>query len=108
MRKVELNKFLIFIHSAIKQPTTLNINKVEDLDYLIKGYVQAMPDKNIINTLNLFRNFVNLDMESKTNHNWVQLIRLYAANDDLSLKLFDEMFKRFLDRENIKYPVDTN
>lgn len=108
MKKIELNNFLEFIFSLIRKRTFLNINKVEDLDLIIKGYIQAIPDKHIINTLNQFRTFVNMDMESKYNHSWVQLIRLYSANDELSIKLFEEMFTRFLDTQNIIYTAVSN
>lgn len=104
MRKKELNKFLTFLFSAIKEPSALNINKVEDIDYLIKGYTQAIPDKQILETLSQFKDFVNKDTGSNTNHNWVQLIRLYSANDELSIKLFESMFTEFLDIKNIKNP----
>ncbi|GEM63910.1 hypothetical protein SF1_18920 [Sphingobacterium faecium NBRC 15299] len=107
MKKIELSRFLTFVFSAINKPSNLNVNKVEDLDYLIKGYTQAIHDKQILNTLSQFRDFVNKDMESKTNHNWVQLIRLYSANDELSVRLFEEMFKRFLVTININLPFET-
>ncbi|MEN5232495.1 hypothetical protein [Sphingobacterium faecium] len=107
MEKGQLNKFLSVIYSVIKYPAASNINKVEDLDYLIKGYTLAIPDKKILMLLSKFRDFVNKDMESKINYTWLQLIRLYSANDELSIKLFDEMFRRFLDMQNIKYPIET-
>ena len=105
MKNNELSRFLTFLFSAIKEPSTLNINRVEDIDYLIKGYTNAIPDKYILDTLCQFKDYVNKDTESKTNHNWVQLIRLYSANDELSIQLFDVMFKSFLDTKNIKHPT---
>lgn len=103
MKIVELDKFLSLIDSVLKQPAMTNINKVEDLDYLIKGYSYAIQDEHLIDFLDRFRAFVNVDVESKCNHSWTQLIRLYSSNDGHSLLLFQEMFNRFLER----HPIET-
>lgn len=103
MKMTDLNDFLSFVFLILKRPGMFCVNKVEDLNYMITGYTFGNSNQEVAELLSHFRIFVNNDMDSISNHDWVKLIRLYSGSDSHSLKLFQDMFERFLELNDINF-----
>jgi hypothetical protein len=92
-------KFIDLIRSILKRPGMYQVNKVEDLYYIILGYSFSQTGNLITDALSKFRRYVNAEFESKDDIDWCRLIRFSSSSDSHSLKLFGQIFEDFVSRE---------
>jgi hypothetical protein len=91
--------YIDFIKKVTTRPGMYQINRVEDIWLVSLGYQQALQEsenKEIGDFLVAFRAYVNKDFNSKENHGWERLIRLYSGSDSHSIGLFVQLFSKFL------------
>jgi len=91
-------KLIELITAITKRPAMYGVNKVEDIDLIILGYItcSAVVQGNALDFNTEFRNYVNKDFEMKGDHAWPRLIRFHSANDSHSIELFSKLFFKYL------------
>jgi hypothetical protein len=87
-------EFYDFFHYALRRPGMFGFNKIEEVDFYFKGYIDALK-----NTISL----EDFDQYVRANHgipghdfNWVRLTRLYSGSDAHSLELAKLWMDAFL------------
>lgn len=93
-------KFIEVIRSILKRPGMYQVNKVEDLYYIILGYSISETGNLINDILFKFRQHVNIEFESNNDIDWCRLVRFNSSNDSHSLKLFEQIFEDFVSRQD--------
>ena len=94
-------KFIDFVRSIIKRPALFEINKIEDLAFILSGYLSALSGeekKGVFIFLKDFKHFVCRHFKFKKDSTWQRLIRFYSGSDNNSLSLFNKLFEGFLDK----------
>ena len=100
-----IGHFIELIESITNRPSMFAVNKVEDIGLVIMGYEYAS-NKNENNVLLSecmigFRDFINKKFESQNNFDWVKLIRLYSGSDLHSIQLFSQLFKEYIQDQEL-------
>lgn len=96
-RSKNLNFFIELISSVLKRPAMYEVNNIEDLNLLIRGFeMSCTEDKQVIEFMHSFRSHVNSKLETNEDVHWARLIRYHAGGDNNSLKLFEKYFFEFL------------
>jgi hypothetical protein len=94
------DRYIDFIKKVTAWPGMYQINKVEDIWLVSLGYQQALQESENVevgNFLVAFRAYVNEHFNSKENHGWERLIRLYSGSDSHSIELFVQLFSQYVD-----------
>ncbi len=94
-------KLIDFVRSIIKRPALFEVNKIEDLYFILLGYLSALngEEKNKVFTfLSEFKYFVNKYFKFKEDSTWQRLIRFYSGSDNNSLSLFNKLFEEFINK----------
>lgn len=103
-----MNKLVLHIKNILDKPGLYQVNKVEDLYFILLGYELKMHEnkresiekEKYSNFKTNFRKFVNKKCDSKKDHDTVSLIRLYSGGSDKhSLELFKQWFLEYLNQE---------
>lgn len=96
-----MTKFIEFLKGLIKRPGMFFINKVEDYNLIITGYLYGAIEENsqlVAEFVGKFNQFVNKELGTgKEQFEWFKLIRLYSGSDAHSIVFFSELFERFLE-----------
>lgn len=96
-----IDEFIEFLHGLIKRPGMFFINKVEDYNLIITGYLYGTTEENsqiVAEFVGKFNQYVNKEIGAKKEQfEWFKLIRLYSGSDAHSIVLFSELFERFLE-----------
>ena len=99
-----IEKFTEFISNILNKPGMYLVSKVEDLQFIIFGYLAAlqinMNGDELADFMYGFRRFVVTSCESKEDFDWSRLIRFYSSGDSGSLELFSKLFRQYLDLKN--------
>lgn len=93
------------IRLLITKPAIFGINRIEDVDLVIKGYFHKSYNKEIEAFFILFNDFVNriYFKDRKKDFEWVKIIRFNTSSDSHSIKLFSSLFEKFLEtRDSIQ------
>jgi len=99
-----LTEFIDFVAAMTKRPGMFGINNVEDLNLVVLGYTVATKDNTVEELLGAFTEFINRDFDTNNSYHWALVLRLNSATSDHhSLKLFGDIFSKFL---AAKYDVD--
>lgn len=98
------NEVIKTIKMWIEHPGLFGMNKISDLDLMLRGYEFGLLStkndkelKQLVDFRNHFRVFVQKKCETTIDYDWVKLIELNSGpSDSHTLKLFNQWFKEFL------------
>jgi hypothetical protein len=97
-------KFIKFIQDINEAPGMYLVNKVEDVDLIILGYLSAQIDdleyESIKAVLNTFNDFVNKYYETNEDYQWARLIRFNCSTDLITREMFAKLFSEFIQTKN--------
>jgi hypothetical protein len=87
-------KLIELITAITKRPAMYGVNKVEDIDLIILGYItcSAVVQGNALDFNTEFRNYVNKDFEMKGDHAWPRLIRFIQLTTRIPSNYFQNCF----------------
>ena len=91
-----MEEFNSFIKLISTRPGMYGINRVEDINFMIYGFLYASKSEIHGNCISGFGEFVIKKYELKEDIHWCRLIRFYSTSDSHSLKLFRNLFEEFL------------
>ncbi|TDW97164.1 hypothetical protein EDB95_5006 [Dinghuibacter silviterrae] len=95
-----IGRFSELIQNILRKPGLFMVSKVEDIQYIVFGYISAMQinmnDSELTDFMSGFREFVLLDLNCKEDFDWCRIIRFYSSGDKGSLDLFSKLFNQYL------------
>lgn len=101
---MNFNHFIKLIDAVCKHPAVYSINRVEEIDILINGYLFGTGDKETISDfMSKFNSFVVQKFDIGTGYNWVKLIRLNTGGDLHTIELFDILYNEFKATRSVMY-----
>lgn len=97
-----VSDYIEFVRLLIARPALFDVNKVEDIYFLLRGFTYKSNNEELMNFCNSFNSFINkqefvcLKPDAEKEFAWHKITRLYSSSDVNSLELFSRLFERFL------------
>jgi hypothetical protein len=95
-----MEEFIKYVNLLCEKPGMFKINKVEDIYYMISGYVFALESLKAEKLNELMKGFNKFldDNDEPMGVNWEVNIHIHSGgNDQYSLKLFKMKFEMYID-----------
>jgi len=96
--KRTLDSLIKLIYLLIEKPAVFNINKVEDIAYVLSGYTLGIGEGDAWDFYIGFNDFVSTQIQLNGDkvYEWHKLIRFRSASDAETLRLYSTYMDRYL------------
>jgi len=89
-----MNELYVFLIKVLDKPGLFQVNRVEDINYIVLGYSNALirlkNDMSIDEFFGGFNEYFSQKCELDSTINWCRAIRFYSGSDSHSLNIFKE------------------
>ena len=90
-------RFIDYVFFLTAYKNAGSINRVEDVSYVIQGYLMAMQDEKLNEFMFDFSSFMCHKLGILERIEWSKVIRFNAHSDAHSLELFETFFRDYVD-----------
>lgn len=93
-------RFIDYVFFLTTYKEAGSINRVEDVSYVIQGYLMAMQDEKLNEFMFNFSSFLCHKLGITDRIEWSKVIRFNAHSDAHSLELFETFFRNYVNSIN--------